>query len=142
MTESWLIDTSFLVAFFDKAQRGHAECVAVIADHDAYLIPEVVLTETAYMLYRFGNGAAYHVFLRWLPMISHRLATLTEGDLQRVRTIAEQYNYHFDFVDCCLMAIAERTGTSTICTLDRRDFSQYRPQHVGFFTLLPEKLPN
>ena len=44
----------------------------------------------------------------------------------------------FDFVDCCLMAIAERLNIEDICTFDRRDFAIFRPKHCENFTLLPD----
>lgn len=138
MTDRWLIDTSFLISFFDRTQQSHKACVDAIADHTDYLIPEVVLTEAAYMLRKFSGDTAYLVFLRWLPIVSHRLVTLTEPDLNRVRAISQRYA-QFDFVDCCLMAIAERNEITTICTLDRRDFRVYQPTHCEYFRLIPEK---
>jgi predicted nucleic acid-binding protein len=48
--------------------------------------------------------------------------------------------YHdakFDFVDCSLMALAERLAITVICTLDQRDFSIFRPNHSDHLTLLP-----
>ena len=35
------------------------------------------------------------------------------------------------------MAIAERLNLQTVLTLDRRDFSIFRPQHCSAFNLLP-----
>lgn len=39
--------------------------------------------------------------------------------------------------DASVVAIAEEIGAREIATLDRRDFSVVRPQHVDAFTLLP-----
>lgn len=43
----------------------------------------------------------------------------------------------FDFVDCCIMALSERLNITQVCTLDRRDFSIFRPGHCPFLELLP-----
>jgi len=42
-----------------------------------------------------------------------------------------------DFADAGLVRIAERERISTVFTLDRRDFSIYRPARMGRFHLLP-----
>jgi uncharacterized protein len=43
-----------------------------------------------------------------------------------------------DFVDCTIMAVAERLEIQHIATFDRRDFSIVRPAHIEHFILLPE----
>jgi predicted nucleic acid-binding protein len=40
-------------------------------------------------------------------------------------------------VDASVVAAAERIGTHTIATLDRRNFSVVRPLHVPGFDLVP-----
>jgi len=40
-------------------------------------------------------------------------------------------------VDASVVAVAERLGTRTIATLDRRHFSVVRPGHVAAFDLVP-----
>lgn len=42
--------------------------------------------------------------------------------------------------DVSVVAIAERLGVTQIATIDRRDFTLIRPQHVSAFILLPETL--
>jgi predicted nucleic acid-binding protein len=39
------------------------------------------------------------------------------------------------------MAMAERMKIKTILTIDRRDFSLYRPRHCEAFTLVPNLPP-
>ena len=41
-------------------------------------------------------------------------------------------------VDATTMAIAERLKIEIILTLDRRDFSMYRPKHCAAFRLVPD----
>jgi predicted nucleic acid-binding protein len=40
-------------------------------------------------------------------------------------------------VDASIVAAAERLGTDTIATLDRRHFSVVRPLHISAFDLVP-----
>ena len=42
-----------------------------------------------------------------------------------------------DFVDACVMAVAERFGSTKILTLDQRDFRLFRPRHCNSFEILP-----
>jgi len=63
---------------------------------------------------------------------------VTEEDILKAADILEQYqSSRIDFVDASVMTIAERLKLTTVLTLDRRDFSLYRPQHCVAFTLLP-----
>jgi predicted nucleic acid-binding protein len=42
-----------------------------------------------------------------------------------------------DFVDYCIMALAERLTIMQVCTFDRRDFAMFRPCHCDYLDLLP-----
>jgi len=44
----------------------------------------------------------------------------------------------FDFVDCCIMALAERLQITPIYTFDHRDFAIFRRQHCPYLELLPQ----
>jgi predicted nucleic acid-binding protein len=103
------------------------------------LIPEIVLAETAY-LFRRETAAGDLAFLKALQIFKPELVSLSYIDLERALEIRVHYQ-HFNFVDCCIMAQAERLNITHICTLDMRDFSQFRPRHIPFFVLLPAMLP-
>ena len=65
-------------------------------------------------------------------------ACRSDADLRRVVEILEQYqNARFGMVDASTMAIAERLKIEVILTLDRRDFTIYRPRHCNAFRLVP-----
>jgi len=50
----------------------------------------------------------------------------------------QQYaSANLDFVDCCIMALSERLNIVQVGTLDRRDFSIFRPKHVDYLEILP-----
>jgi predicted nucleic acid-binding protein len=49
-----------------------------------------------------------------------------------------QHGEDFDLADCCIMALSERLNITYISTLDRRDFSIFRPRHCDYLTLLPD----
>jgi predicted nucleic acid-binding protein len=60
------------------------------------------------------------------------------ADVTRAGEITAQYaSAHFDFVDCCIMALAERLNITQVCTFDQRDFTIFRPTHCDYLELLP-----
>ena len=63
---------------------------------------------------------------------------LTVDDVPRMRELMEQYHdLPMDLADAALVRIAERERIRRVFTLDRRDFTVYRPSGIGRFTLLP-----
>jgi uncharacterized protein len=69
---------------------------------------------------------------------SFHLEALQRIDIANGADIMGRYlDANLDFVDCVLMAQAERLNITQICTFDRRDFSLVRPHHCDYFDLLP-----
>lgn len=134
-----LVDTSFLYALYDQSDQDHRR-VRLYMELNAprLLLAEVVLTEVAYLLKRAGGVTATAKFLAALQRADVPLVSVSYDDLQRAREIMLAYqSASFDFVDCCLMALAERLQIAQIGTLDQRDFSIFRPQHRDYFILQP-----
>ena len=135
-----LVDTSFLYTLNDLADRNRGKALKFVADRkdDVFVIPQVVLTETAYMLVTHVNERALMNFWDSLSSPRIQLEPVTKSDLVRAKAIRLQYaDAHLDFVDCCIMALAERLNISQICTFDRRDFSVFKPSHAEYLELLP-----
>ena len=135
-----ITDTSFLVAVYNSEDINHQAAVdfGYGTAPDAMLVPDVVLPELAYVIVRDLGYAGLRSILQNLRLSAIEFVPLEEGDLDRISEIAATYeSARFDIVDCCIMAIAERLGINRIATFDRRDFSIFRPQHGGFFELLP-----
>lgn len=134
-----LVDTSFLYALADPADRRRPEALAFAQSSSAVrVVPDVALTEVTYLLRRFVNQAAVLRFMKALATSEAELAALTMDDLQRAYDIMSAYgNAQLDFVDCCIMALAERFSITQVCTFDRRDFAIFRPAHCDFLKLLP-----
>ena len=63
---------------------------------------------------------------------------LTVADAPRMRELMGKYrDLPMDLADAALVRVAERENIRRIFTLDRRDFSIYRPMGGGRFTILP-----
>lgn len=59
-------------------------------------------------------------------------------DLERAAEILEKYaDSRVDFVDCVIVAIAERLNIRRVLTVNRRHFNLFRPRHCEGFEILP-----
>ena len=64
-------------------------------------------------------------------------ADLTVDDAPRMHALMSKYrDLPMDLADAAIVTVAEREGVRQIFTLDRRDFSVYRPR-LGQFIILP-----
>lgn len=130
-----LVDTSFLVAVYNRSDYHHVRCMRV---HEALEQPlvtcEPVITESAHML-RYAPGAAEAI-----------LASIKEGVLEipfkldeaagAVQAIMRKYrDTPADFADACLIQMADELDTGEILTLDS-DFSHYRWRRTRAFHML------
>ena len=134
-----LIDTSFLYALADPADIHRAKAAAFARrDSRTRIIPEVALTEVMYLVGRFVNHMAMARFLFSIASSNAQIESMRKTDLLRAQEIMIKYSdARFDFVDCSIMALAERLNIACICTFDRRDFGLFKPTHCEQFELLP-----
>ena len=131
-------DTSFVIALLNANDDYHNAAVEQYRHWEKLLLPQPTLTEIAYLLYREGGNFQVVKFLELLPSSTFELTELTQETTLRTAEILGRYaDTRIDFVDACVMAIAESHNIKTILTLDRRDFSIVRPSHCEGFTLLP-----
>ncbi len=138
MSPGVLVDTSFLYAFYNQDDYLHQKALAGIKRELGLIIPQVVLVETAYLFKERAGVMAAVKFLDTISISQPPLESITYADIARVRDIMSTYaDARFDFVDCCIMALAERLNVTQIYTFDRRDFAIFRPQHCSHLELLP-----
>jgi len=134
-----LVDSSFLYALFDHTDNYHTKAFNWSSGNPALmLVPQVALNEVMFLLNRNGGVPATVAFLNGFTVSPYELTSITVDDLKRVSQIRQQYaQARLDFVDCCIMALAERLNITSVCTFDRRDFAIFRPQHTPYLELLP-----
>jgi len=134
-----LIDSGFLYALFDQDDRYH-QAVATAAETEAAaaIVPDVVLVEVAYLTRRAGGIPAVARFLGYFVDSGFQTEALTMQDIRRAQELIVTYaDARLDFVDVCLMAIAERLDIRQVATVDPRDFLLVRPAHCEHFDILP-----
>ncbi len=133
-----IADTGFVVALANRSDVKHEVVKAIYLQHKRILLPQSVLAEVAYLIGREAGVITVASFLKGLSMSRFSLLALFDEDILRVAEILDQYaDSRIDFVDASVMAVAERLNIVTVLTLDRRDFSLFRPRHCNAFVLIP-----
>ncbi|MBI2218055.1 MAG: PIN domain-containing protein [Candidatus Rokubacteria bacterium] len=132
-----LVDAGPLVALFDRSDRHHERCREALRSIDAPLVSAwPVLTEAMHLL-GFSWDAQRAL---WDLLDSETLALLPleYADALRMKRLMATYrDLPMDLADAALVRLAEREGVREIFTIDRRDFSLYRPAKIGRFTIVP-----
>jgi len=139
MPNRTLIDSSFLFALYNQHDENYEKSQALAINYKGFfVIPDVTLPEVTFLFARQGKTPAVIKFLKSFAAAQPLLEPLTVPDVQRAHEIMEKYaDAKLDFVDCSIMALAERLNITQICTFDRRDFPIFRPTHCEHLELLP-----
>ena len=134
-----ITDTSFVLAVLDRDDKNHARSRDFFsAAPGRTLLPAVTLPELAYHLDRLGGNKLVVQAFQTIRQGRLIITALVDSDYDRALDILSKYSdSRIDFVDACIMALAERLKITRILTFDRRDFGLYRPAHCDYFELLP-----
>ncbi len=132
-------------AYIDRRDKYHASSLALIRDHPGPLVvPALVIPEVIHFLgaRRPGKGRPgvepELAFLADLSGGTFKVEPVAEEDWPRISELVKKYkDQPLGTVDASVVATAERLGITEIATVDRKDFSVVRPNHVGHFTLYP-----
>jgi len=132
-----LVDAGPLVALADATDTHHAACVKALQRmREPLATVWPAITEAVYLVQRWPR--AQSEILGLVESGALRLLPVGREDIPRVRALMEKYrDLPMDLADAVLVRVAERERIRTIFTVDRRDFSLYRPQGLGKFKILP-----
>lgn len=132
-----LVDAGPLVALANRADAHHMECVETLRGLRGPLgTVWPALTEAVYLVRRWPRAQAEVLSL--VETGALRVLPLGREDMSRVRALMEKYrDLPMDLADAALVRAAERERIKTIFTIDRRDFSLYRPLGLGRFRIVP-----
>jgi len=135
---SGLLDTGFLLAVVDADDVLHESCLAALLSEPAPILPDVVIPELAYLILR---ELGYPVLINFLNSIKDGellIEHVEMQDLPRITEILAKYaDNKVDFVDCAIVAMAERLNIRRILTVDKRHFQIFRPKHCNHFEIIP-----
>jgi predicted nucleic acid-binding protein len=132
-----IVDTGPLYAAADEADPGHDRCIAALSRGDLELVvPTMVVTEACYFIGKRLGASAESRFLKALATFD--VEAPHPDDWLRIAELIEQYaDFPLGGTDASVIALAERLGTATVITLDRRHFGAVRPRHCEALELLP-----
>jgi uncharacterized protein len=103
-----------------------------------FIVPTLVLAETAFMIARAMGAPAEGRFLAQLAASDLQLEPVTHDDLVRMAELVSTYaDLPLGVVDASVVAVAERLNATEVATLDHRHFRVVRPRHTAALTLLP-----
>ena|SRR5437868_9485154 len=133
------MDSGFLYALIDDADAHNlAVRSALEAVFEKPILPVPAITETAYFVAKYLGPTAHADFIQSIPDMKIVLEIPTDDDYLRSGEILRKYNdANIDFVDACIVAMAERLNIAKILTVDRRHFQMFRPAHCKAFEILP-----
>ena len=132
-----LSDAGPLVALLHRDDQHHQKCVDALTKIRHPLVTVwPALTEAMYLL-NFSWRAQDAL---WELVLEETIQLLpVEADEhRRMRDLMKKYRMlPMDLADAALVAVAERERIRRIFTVDRRDFSVYRPAKLGKFIIIP-----
>ena len=134
-----IVDTSAILAFFDRDEPDHEALAALLSQSsEPLVVSPYVIAEVDYLIGTRLGVAAEIAALRELAGGAWDLATIGSIDLARTVPILERYADHaIGVADASNVVLADRYRTTTIATLDRRHFSVLRPLSGGYFAIVP-----
>lgn len=134
-----IVDAGPLYAYVDADDRHHDGCLELLETHPGpLLVPALVVTEVAHLLATRLGTTAEVLFLGDLASGVLTVAPPEPADWLRIAELVARYaDLPLGTVDASVVALAERTGTTQVATLDHRNFSVVRPNHTRAFALLP-----
>ncbi len=134
-----IVDTSALLAFFDRAEPEHLAVSAALEASDSPLVVSpYVLAEVDYLVSTRHGVPAELAVLDELAGGAWELPCLERTDVRAARDIIARYSdQRIGLADASIVVLAERFGTRTIATLDRRHFGILRTSTGEALIIVP-----
>jgi predicted nucleic acid-binding protein len=133
-----IVDAGPLYAAVDADDQDHARSVACLQRPDLDLVvPAMVIAEVTYLVGRRLGPLTEAAFLRAIAALA--IESPTPDDLERMAELVDRYgDLPLGGTDASVAALADRLGTRTVITLDRRHFGVIRSGDGAPFELLPD----
>ena len=134
-----IVDTSALLAFFDASEPDHEAVAEVIGVADVLVVSPYVVAELDYLVATRHSVDYELAVLDELAGGAWDLAAFDEAQLHRARGVIATYrDQAIGVADASIVVLAERYGTRTIASLDRRHSGVLRSLDGGRFEVLPQ----
>jgi hypothetical protein len=134
-----IVDAGPLYAAAATDDDDHRRCVELLSQANGpLLVPQLIVTEVAYLLADRIGAHAEHAFARALAGGELIAEPVTDPEWERIAELVAQYDdLPLGMADASLVALAERHDAKRIASLDHRHLGVVRPRHTAGFTLLP-----
>jgi predicted nucleic acid-binding protein len=131
-----LVDAGPLVAIIHADDQWHETCARTFKTLRGPLgTVWPAFTEAMYLL-AFSDVAQNALWELCQREVIQMLPLGTE-DIPRMRELMHKYrDLPMDLADAALVRVAERDRIRRVFTVDRRDFTLYRPRRIGRFSLV------
>lgn len=131
-----LVDAGPLIALIHSDDRNHERCQTALSTVREPL--GTVWPVVAEAMYLLRTWRSQEVLWKMLDTGGLELLPLEGADLPRMRALMKKYrDLPMDLADAALVRVAERERMERVFTLDRKDFTVYRPQGIEHFMLVP-----
>ena len=131
-----LVDAGPLIALIHSDDRNHERCQTALSTVRERL--GTVWPVVAEAMYLLRTWRSQEVLWKMLDTGGLELLPLEGADLPRMRALMKKYrDLPMDLADAALVRVAERERMERVFTLDRKDFTVYRPQGIEHFMLVP-----
>jgi len=135
-----LVDTSALIAYYDRRSADHAAVVEAFQAAPAPLsLSPLVLAEFDFLITKYAGQQVALAALRELADTMH-IEEFHGADLRAAADVMSRYaDLDIGLTDASIVVLAHRCRTERVLTLDRRHFAVVRPlSDAAAFTVLPE----
>lgn len=137
-----LVDTSGLLANYDRDDRHHAAAARILARPQQRVLSPFVLAELDYLLSQLGGQAAELAMLEDVARGVYQLAPFGSADVAAARAVIERYaDLRLGLADASLLVLAQRHDCHDVLTLDQRHFRVVAGPGGLPFRLLPADDP-
>lgn len=123
-----IVDTSALLAYFDRNEPAHAAVTAVIESaEESLVVSPYIVAEVDYLVLTRHGSSAERAVLRELSSGAWELAEMSADRVVEALEIVERYaDQPIGVADASNLVLARAYRTKTVVTLDRRHFSVLR----------------
>ena len=133
-----LVDTSGLLAHYDRGEAHHAAAARVLSRPQRRLLSPFILAELDYLVAQIGGQAAETLVLQDVAEGRYELAPFDSADVAAALRVIERYaDLQIGLADASIVVLAERHDCADLLTLDQRHFRAIAGPNGRPFRLLP-----
>lgn len=112
-----IVDTSFLISFYNKADSNHEKAVQLMKENEHFLLfPEYVVAETVTVLLYKQN---FKSSKRFLDIIENtktiKILHIDYSDFQKILSVFKTQKNQLSFVDACIVHYATKLRLDILC---------------------------